>query len=121
MDASYTTYPWGWHNKYVGRWIIEIPLSLEQYGVFGHGCLLDIVAGALEATGDLFRRSFEVDALVGIDRSQVIKVGPLKYLVGVQTVDRHHTQQRGIAFVVLGEPNLSPYQIPVAEQKTPDL
>jgi hypothetical protein len=54
MDASYTTYPWGWHNKYVGRWIIEIPLSPEQYGVFGHGCLLDIVAGALEATGDLF-------------------------------------------------------------------
>ncbi len=44
----------GWHDKYVGRWIIEIPLSPEQYGIFGHGCLLDIIAGALEATGDFF-------------------------------------------------------------------
>jgi hypothetical protein len=54
MDASYTTYPWNWHNKYVGRWIIEIPLSVEEYGVFGHGCLLDIVADALDATADVF-------------------------------------------------------------------
>jgi hypothetical protein len=54
MDASYTTYPWGWHKNYVGRWTIEIPLSLEQYGVFGHGCLLDIIASALDATGEFF-------------------------------------------------------------------
>jgi hypothetical protein len=54
MDASYTTYPWGWHKNYVGRWIIEMPLSQEQYSVFGHGCLLDIIASALEAVGDFF-------------------------------------------------------------------
>ena len=38
----------------MGRWIIEIPLIPEHYGVFGHGCLPDIVAVALEATGDFF-------------------------------------------------------------------
>ena len=54
LDASYTTYPWGWHKNYVGRWIIEIPLSRDQYGVFGHGCLLDIIADALEALGGHF-------------------------------------------------------------------
>ncbi len=54
MDASFTTYPWNWHNKYVGRWVIEIPLDPAQYGVFGHGCLLDIVANVLEAVGDVF-------------------------------------------------------------------
>jgi hypothetical protein len=54
LDTSYTTYPWGWHKNYVGRWVIEISMSPEQYRVFGHGCLLDIVAGALETTGDFF-------------------------------------------------------------------
>ena len=54
MDASYTMHPWGWHDKYVGQWTIEIPLSPEQYGVFGHGCLLDIVAEVLDVIGDVF-------------------------------------------------------------------
>ncbi len=39
---------------YVGHWIIEVPLDREQYGVFGHGCLLDIIEEALKASGDLF-------------------------------------------------------------------
>jgi hypothetical protein len=38
----------------VGKWVIEIPLSQERYGIFGHGCLLDIVAGALESTREFF-------------------------------------------------------------------
>lgn len=54
MDSSFTTYPWNWHNKSVGRWIIEVPLDPARYGVFGHGCLLDIVADVLDAIGDVF-------------------------------------------------------------------
>jgi hypothetical protein len=54
MDTGNSMYQWGWHNKYVGRWVIEIPLSPQEYGVFGHGCLLDIIASALEATSDFF-------------------------------------------------------------------
>jgi hypothetical protein len=54
LETGTSTYPWGWHNKYVGRWVIEIPLSTEDYGVFGHGCPLDIIAEALAATGDFF-------------------------------------------------------------------
>ncbi len=54
METSISTYPWGWHDKYVGRWVIEIPLSPEEYRVFGHGCLLDIIGEALAATGDFF-------------------------------------------------------------------
>jgi hypothetical protein len=38
----------------VGHWTIEVPLSTEQYGVFGHGCLLDVVEEALKTTGDIF-------------------------------------------------------------------
>jgi hypothetical protein len=54
LDASYTTYPWGWHNKYVGHWLVEVPLSREKVGVFGHGCLLDLVSDLIGITGDLF-------------------------------------------------------------------
>jgi hypothetical protein len=34
--------------------IIEVPMSTEQYSVFGHGCLLDIIEEALKAAGDIF-------------------------------------------------------------------
>ncbi|WP_424359793.1 hypothetical protein [Methanocella sp. MCL-LM] len=54
LDASYSTYPWGWHNKYVGRWMVEVPLSREKIGVFGHGCLLDIIIDLIGITGELF-------------------------------------------------------------------
>lgn len=54
MKTSFKTDPWGWHDKYVGRWVIEIPMSHEDYNVFGHGCLLDIIECALEVTGGFF-------------------------------------------------------------------
>ncbi|OPY28376.1 MAG: hypothetical protein A4E28_01597 [Methanocella sp. PtaU1.Bin125] len=54
LDNSFTTYPWCWRDKYVGRWTIEVPLKPEEYGVFGHGCLLDLVEEALNATEDIF-------------------------------------------------------------------
>ncbi len=54
LDTSFTTFPWCWRNKYVGHWIIEIPLRAAEYGVFGHGCLLDIIETALKETGDIF-------------------------------------------------------------------
>jgi hypothetical protein len=54
VKTSFKTDPWGWHDKYVGRWVIEIPLNADKYGVFAHGCLLDIIANALEATTEFF-------------------------------------------------------------------
>ena len=54
LGTSNALHPWGWHDRYVGRWVIDIQLNPEQYRVFGHGCLLDIVADALETTGDFF-------------------------------------------------------------------
>jgi hypothetical protein len=54
LDQSFTTFPWCWRDKYVGRWIIEVPIGKEQFGVFGHGCLLDVVEEALKAAGDIF-------------------------------------------------------------------
>jgi len=54
LDASYTTFPWGWHHNYVGRWLVEVPLSPEKIRVFGHGCLLDIINDLIGITGNLF-------------------------------------------------------------------
>lgn len=54
LDASYTTYPWGWHPRYVGRWLLEVPLNRDKIGVFGHGCLLDVLTDFFGITGDMF-------------------------------------------------------------------
>jgi hypothetical protein len=54
LDTSFTTFPWCWRDKYVGHWTIEVPLDPGLYGVFGHGCLLDVVEEALKAAGDVF-------------------------------------------------------------------
>jgi len=53
------------------------------------------------------RSRFELETLVGEDRSETLKNGPILGLLRIEAVDRLNTQQRIVLFGLFGLPHLA--------------
>lgn len=54
LDTSFTTYPWGWYDRYVGSWTIGIPLNKDRLQAYGRGYILDIISDTLGILSDMY-------------------------------------------------------------------